>query len=165
MVRKHISEQSWDGGHAGKGTSFVGGHLGKGITSIQQLGMFGVGKSSDVRSAGTLSALGFGKGADVADVTSAASSNEGMGAGRAYVGQSGMLGTQINQHKQPAQASASAPAPAPAPASATLAPAPATALHTVKMPASVGVRQPARAGRDGETPKHSDFTPQSPVYY
>jgi hypothetical protein len=28
----------------------------------------------------------------------------------------------------------------------------------------MGVRQPARAGRDGETPKHSDFTPQSPVY-
>ena len=107
MVRKHISEQSWDGGHAGKGTSFVGGHLGKGITSIQQLGMFGVGKSSDVRSAGTLSALGFGKGADVADV------------GFGVMNRSSSPSSSV----APAPASAiKGPAPAPAPASA-LAPA------------------------------------------
>ena len=53
----------------------------------------------------------------------------GVGSGRAYVGQSGMLGARINQHKQPVQtlASASTPAPAPALAPATVASAPAPA--------------------------------------
>ena len=53
MVRKHIVEQSWDGGHAGKGINVSRGHRGKGqITSVNQLSMFGIGKSADVRGVG-----------------------------------------------------------------------------------------------------------------
>ena len=53
MVRKHIVEQSWDGGHAGKGINVSRGHRGKGqITSVNQLSMFGISKSADVRGVG-----------------------------------------------------------------------------------------------------------------
>ena len=58
MVRKHIVDQSWDGGHTGKGMNVSIGHMGKGqITSVNKVGMFGVGKSADVRGVGQLAAI------------------------------------------------------------------------------------------------------------